>query len=379
MNACPVHTNVPDSMRLYREGKTAEAAKALFENNPFSAITCQVCDWALFCYGHCVLNAKKVPVRWYEIEQEISMPYILGDAHVELPAQETGKKAAIVGAGPAGVAAAIWLRQKGVAVDLYDSFPLVGGVLRYGIPDFRLDKKYVDAYERILDEIGVVFHGGVQIGKDITVKALKDSHDAVLMAAGAWVAKEMRIPGEDNPHVIHALEFLKEPEKYNLGNKVLVVGGGNVAMDACRTAVRRGCDTTVVYRKTYENMPANKLEVKESQEEGVKYEVFTVPVEVKTSGSRTYAIVRKCENYTREDGSLATRILDGTDFEMDFDTMIVAVSEGVDKDLMEGAYPDGLEGVFTAGDYNYGPKTVVEAVQSAKEQVEVISSFLGLA
>lgn len=379
MNACPVHTNVPDSMRLYREGKTAEAAKALFENNPFSAITCQVCDWALFCYGHCVLNAKKVPVRWYEIEQEISMPYILGDAHVELPAQETGKKAAIVGAGPAGVAAAIWLRQKGVAVDLYDSFPRVGGVLRYGIPDFRLDKKYVDAYERILDEIGVVFHGGVQIGKDITVKALKDSHDAVLMAAGAWVAKEMRIPGEDNPHVIHALEFLKEPEKYNLGNKVLVVGGGNVAMDACRTAVRRGCDTTVVYRKTYENMPANKLEVKESREEGVKYEVFTVPVEVKTSGSRTYAIVRKCENYTREDGSLATRILDGTDFEMDFDTMIVAVSEGVDKDLMEGAYPDGLEGVFTAGDYNYGPKTVVEAVQSAKEQVEVISSFLGLA
>lgn len=366
-------------MRLYREGKTAEAAKALFENNPFSAITCQVCDWALFCYGHCVLNAKKVPVRWYEIEQEISMPYILGDAHVELPAQETGKKAAIVGAGPAGVAAAIWLRQKGVAVDLYDSFPRVGGVLRYGIPDFRLDKKYVDAYERILDEIGVVFHGGVQIGKDITVKALKDSHDAVLMAAGAWVAKEMRIPGEDNPHVIHALEFLKEPEKYNLGNKVLVVGGGNVAMDACRTAVRRGCDTTVVYRKTYENMPANKLEVKESQEEGVKYEVFTVPVEVKTSGSRTYAIVRKCENYTREDGSLATRILDGTDFEMDFDTMIVAVSEGVDKDLMEGAYPDGLEGVFTAGDYNYGPKTVVEAVQSAKEQVEAISSFLGLA
>ena len=379
MNACPVHTNVPDSMRLYREGKTAEAAKALFENNPFSAITCQVCDWALFCYGHCVLNAKKVPVRWYEIEQEISMPYILGDAHVELPAQETGKKAAIVGAGPAGVAAAIWLRQKGVAVDLYDSFPRVGGVLRYGIPDFRLDKKYVDAYERILDEIGVVFHGGVQIGKDITVKALKDSHDAVLMAAGACVAKEMRIPGEDNPHVIHALEFLKEPEKYNLGNKVLVVGGGNVAMDACRTAVRRGCDTTVVYRKTYENMPANKLEVKESREEGVKYEVFTVPVEVKTSGSRTYAIVRKCENYTREDGSLATRILDGTDFEMDFDTMIVAVSEGVDKDLMEGAYPDGLEGVFTAGDYNYGPKTVVEAVQSAKEQVEAISSFLGLA
>ena len=378
MNACPVHTNVPAAMKLYREGNVAEAAKLLFENNPFSAITCQVCDWALFCYGHCVLGIKQTPVRWYEIEQEISMPYILGDAHVDMPVADCGKKVAIVGAGPAGIAAAIWLRQKGVAVDLYDAFPRVGGVLRYGIPDFRLDKKYVDAYERILEEIGVKFHGGVAIGKDLTVKALRDSHDAVLMAAGAWVAKEMRIPGEDNPHVIHALEFLKEPENFDLGNKVLVIGGGNVAMDACRTAVRRGCDTTVVYRKTFENMPANKLEVKESQEEGVKYNVFTVPVEVKTEGSRTYAIVRKCENYTREDGSLATRILDGTDSEMEFDTMIVAVSEGVDKDLMEGAYPDGLQGVFTAGDYNYGPKTVVEAVESARNQVAAISEYLQL-
>lgn len=304
------------------------------------------------------------------------MPYILGDAHVQVPAQDCGKKVAIVGAGPAGIAAAIWLRQKGVAIDLYDSFPRIGGVLRYGIPDFRLDKKYVDAYERILKEINVNFIGGVTLGKDMTVKSLQDSHDAVLLAAGAWVAKEMRIPGEDNPHVLHALEFLKDTSKFQLGKKVIVVGGGNVAMDACRTAIRMGCDTTVVYRKTFENMPANKLEVKEAQEEGVKFNVFSVPVEVKTEGSRTYAIVRKCENYTREDGSIATRILDGTDYEIDFDSMIVAVSEGVDKALAEGASPEGL---FSAGDYNYGPKTVVEAVQSAKEQVAEISSFLGLA
>lgn len=376
MGACPVHTDVPSAMKLYREGQVAEAARILFDNNPFSAITCQVCDWALFCYGHCVLNAKKVPVKWYEIEQEISMPYILGDAHVQVPAQDCGKKVAIVGAGPAGIAAAIWLRQKGVAIDLYDSFPRIGGVLRYGIPDFRLDKKYVDAYERILKEINVNFIGGVTLGKDMTVKSLQDSHDAVLLAAGAWVAKEMRIPGEDNPHVLHALEFLKDTSKFQLGKKVIVVGGGNVAMDACRTAIRMGCDTTVVYRKTFENMPANKLEVKEAQEEGVKFNVFSVPVEVKTEGSRTYAIVRKCENYTREDGSIATRILDGTDYEIDFDSMIVAVSEGVDKALAESASPEGL---FSAGDYNYGPKTVVEAVQSAKEQVAEISSFLGLA
>lgn len=145
-------------------------------------------------------------------------------------------------------------------------------------------------------------------------------------------------------------------------------------MDACRTSVRKGCDTTVVYRKTFENMPAGSIEIREAQEEGVKFDVFKVPVEVRTDGSRTYAIVRDCENYTREDGSLATRILDGTDAEMDFDTMIVAVSESADKSLMEGA----PEGVFTAGDYAYGPKTVVAAVQSAKEVSAEILSYLGL-
>lgn len=378
MNACPVQTDVPAAMRLYREGRSSEAAELLFGNNPFSAITCQVCDWALFCYGHCILNAKKMPIRWYEVEQELSMRYILGEARVEPKATDSGKSVAIVGAGPAGIAAALWLRKEGVSVDLYDIFPKIGGVLRYGIPDFRLDKKYVDAYERILSEAGVTFYGGIKIGKDISLKSLRDSHDAVLMAAGAWVAKKMRIDGEDNPRVLHALEYLKEPQNFQLSGKVLVVGGGNVAMDACRTAVRQGCDTTVVYRKTFANMPANKLEVKEAQEDGVNFEVFTVPVEVRSSGERTYAIVRKCENYTREDGSLATRIIDGTDYEMDFDYMIVAVSEGVDKYLMEGAYPDGIEGVFTAGDYSYGPKTVVEAVQSAKEQTAAILNYLGL-
>lgn len=376
MGACPVHTDVPEIMKLYRDGDTARAAELLFRNNPFSAITSQVCDWSLFCFGHCILNAKGVPVHWYQIEQELSMPYLTGDAHVEIPEQETGKSVAIVGAGPAGITAALELRRQGVKVDLYDSFPRIGGVLRYGIPPFRLDRKYVDAYERILSEAGVNFTGSCSLGKDITIEDLKSTHDAVLLAAGAWIARQMRIPGEDNPHVIHALDFLKDTTEFSLGKKVLVIGGGNVAMDACRTAVRMGCDTTVVYRKTFENMPANKLEVEEAKADGVKFDVFSVPVEVRAEGGQTYAIVRKCENYTREDGSLATRILDGTDYRMDFDTMIVAVSESADKALMGEAYPDGIPGVYTAGDYQYGPKTVVEAVQSAKEQVEkIIRSF----
>lgn len=372
--SCPVKTDVPSAMKLYREGRISEAGKLLFENNPLSAITSRVCDWPRMCYGHCILNAKKVPVKWYEIEQEISTEYLLNEVKLTSLSQSAGKKVAVVGAGPAGICAALWLAQKGVAVDMYDSFPRIGGVLRYGIPDFRLDKTLVDAYEKILTGLGVAFYGNKTLGKNISLKELKATHDAVLVAAGAWIAREMRIPGEDNPHVIHALDFLTEADKAILGKKVLVIGGGNVAMDACRTAVRMGCDTTVVYRKTFENMPAGSIEVKEAMEEGVKFDVFKVPVEVRTEGERTYAIVRDCENYTREDGSLATRILEGTDTELDFDTMIVAVSESADKSLVE----DAPKGVFCAGDYAYGPKTVVAAVQSAKEVTADILSYIGL-
>ncbi len=374
--ACPVHTDVPAAMRLYREGRQEEAARLLFENNPFSAITSQVCDWSKFCYGHCVLNAKKMPVKWYEIEQEISMEYLL-HAHVYVPQERTGKTVGIVGAGPAGITAAIQIRKAGHDVVLYDAFDKVGGVLRYVIPEFRLDKRYVDAYGRILEEIGVRFEGGKTLGKDLAIEALRERHDAVLVAAGAWKPRRLDIPGENLPGVIHALEFLKEPEKFELGYRVLVIGGGNVAMDACRTAIRRGCDTTVVYRKTFENMPANQMEVKEAINDGVKFILFQVPVEVKTDGKKTWTVVRACENYTKEDGRIATRMLDGTDSDMEFDSMIVAISENVDKSLLGGTDPDAMPDVFLAGDYAYGPQTVVEAVQSAKDCAARILDYIG--
>ena len=176
--------------------------------------------------------------------------------------------------------------------------------------------------------------------------------------------------------MLHALEFLKEPSAYELGKNVIVIGGGNVAMDACRTAIRRGCDTTVVYRKTFENMPANHLEVEEAQAEGVKFRVFEVPVEVRKDGDRVYAILRNCENYETEDGKINTRVIEGTDHELDFDTMIVAVSEKADKSILDGYDHDENPDIFKAGDYFYGPRTVVEAVQSAKLAVADMISYL---
>lgn len=386
--ACPVHTPVPECMALYREGKLEEAGRILFENNPLSAVTSQVCDWKQFCLGHCVLNIKQVPVRWYEIEQEISGAYLLSGASLERKSTALeGRRIALVGAGPVGIAAAVWLYQAGADVSLYDANPRVGGVLRYGIPEFRLAKKWCDAYEKLLADAGIAFHGGVLVGRDVKLSALSASFDAVLLGAGAEIPARLGIPGEER--AVQALPFLKNPEAFDLGRKVIVIGGGNVAMDACRTAVRQGCETWVYYRKTYENMPANPAEVIEAKADGVQFKVFQAPVEVQEGG----VVFRDCENVQPEDGGrVVTRIIDGTDHFVACDTLLVAISEKPDFGFLvgtgavldqwgwpvlgEGQQVEGLTNVWVAGDFCSGPRTVVEAVASARTAVDSILARL---
>jgi glutamate synthase (NADPH/NADH) small chain len=368
-------------MALYREGKLSEAGELLFENNPLSAVTSQVCDWKQFCLGHCVLNVKQVPVRWHEIEEEISGAYLLGGVSLQRKSQElSGRRIALVGAGPVGIAAAVWLYEAGADVTLYDANLRMGGVLRYGIPPFRLDRKYCDAYEKLLTDAGISFHGGVEVGKDVKLSALSASYDAVLVGAGAEKPATLGIPGEER--AVQALPFLKNPDAFTLGRKVIVIGGGNVAMDACRTAVRQGCETWVYYRKTFENMPANPEEVKEAKADGVQFKVFQAPVEVQDGG----VVFRDCENVQPEDGGrVVTRIIDGTDHFVACDTLLVAISErpefglfagtGAVLDqwgwpvLAEGQRVTGLLNVWVAGDFCSGPRTVVEAVESARKAV----------
>ena len=385
--ACAVKTDVPSAMRLYRNGSNDEAAAVLFNNNPFSAITSLVCDWQKNCLGHCVLNARKEPVRWHEVEEELSCGYLF-HVHPET-APSNGKSAAVIGGGPAGITAALELRKKGVAVTIYDRNLKPGGVLRYGIPAFRLDRKYIEQYDRLLDEAGVEFRGGTDIGGDITLESLRERFDAVLITAGASIPRKLDIPGEENQDIIYALDYLKDPGAYSLGKKVLVIGGGNVTMDACRTARRLGHDTHVYYRKSFENMPANSLEVRDAVEEGVEFHLFEVPVAIR--GHK--AVMRRCENVTKPDGRISTRMLDGTDHEVDFDSMLVAISAsvdynvfgGIDKIQNEDGRPvtdefqqTGIPGVFLAGDFILGPATVVEAVASAKTAVAGIEKYLGI-
>lgn len=383
--ACPVSTDVPAAMLLYREGKTEEAAKLLFDNNPMTGITCQVCDWKKTCYGSCVLNARKMPIRWYEVEQEISMEY-LRRVIIDVP-EENGRQVAIVGAGPAGISAAVKLREKGFGVTIYDNHERIGGVLRYGIPPFRFSHGYVDAFERILNQAGVEFIGNFMIGRDLTISALKEKYDTVLVAGGAWKPRKLDIPGEEDERVIYAMEYLMSPDSWNIRGKVIVVGGGNVTMDASRTAIRQGCDTTVYYRKSFENMPANINEVEDAKTDGVKFVLFEVPVAIRKEGNKRFATMRQCENVFDEKGRVRTRMIEGTDQEVEFDYMIVAISENVDYSLFGENMPQtdnygypvvnenfetSMDGVFLCGDFLTGPTMVVSAVQSAKGAVEGI-------
>lgn len=376
LQGCPVHTPVPEAMALYREGRLDEAGELLFENNPMSAITSLVCDWKQFCFGHCVLNVKQAPIHWYSVEQEISGRYLHKVVLQRRSSELSGKRIAVVGAGPAGIAAAVWLYEKGASIVLFDANERLGGVLRYGIPAFRLDKALVDEYERILDVPGIEFRFGSPAAP---VRELSASFDAVIVCAGAEKPATLHIPGEES--AIQALDFLKNPSGFEIGRKAIVIGGGNVAMDACRTAKRMGAETWVYYRKTFENMPANPLEVEEARSEGVKFAVFEAPVEVRPGG----VVFRKCENVVPEGGGrVVTRIIDGTDHFVECDSLITAISEKPEFGLLEGAefgedrWPivaesglvSGFENVYVAGDFRLGPKTVVEAVASARIVVD---------
>ena len=380
LQGCPVHTPVPECMLLYRQGKLDEAGAMLFRNNPLSAVTSLVCDWKQFCYGHCVLNVKQVPVRWYEIEQEISGEYLFKHQLQRRSTELEGKRIALVGAGPVGIAAAVWLYEAGADVTLIDANPRMGGVLRYGIPAFRLDKKYCDAFEAMFEKAGIAFKGSTEVGRDVTLAQLSVSYDAVLVGAGAEKPATLHIPGEEK--AVQALPFLKNPSAFELGRKVIVIGGGNVAMDACRTAVRQGAETWVYYRKTFENMPANPLEVEEAKADGVQFRVFQAPVELKEGG----VVFRDCENVQPEDGGrVVTRIIEGTDHFVACDTLLTAISEKPDFGLFqgtpavmnewgwpatsEGGQVEGMGNVWVAGDFILGPKTVVEAVASARTAV----------
>ena len=377
--ACPVHTPIGEVITMIQNNDEQHAKEVLFQNNPMSAVCAWICDHKGQCYGHCIRGIKSVSVPFFEAEKEYSGSY-LKELHLSAPALPK-KRAAVIGAGPAGITCAVLLTMNNIEVTMFESGPEIGGVLANGIPSFRLPKDLLKDYKRILDEAGVAIKYNVTVGKTVTVSKLKEDYDALFIMCGAPLPNTLRIPGENMGHVHYAIDYLKSPESYHLGHHVITLGAGNVAMDAARTLARTGHHSEIYYRKSFNEMKANVDEIEDTKKDGVTFTLFESPVEIKKDG----IVFCKSENVTDERGRIVTKILYGTEHFVPCDAVIVAVSQLVDSQIYNNTgielnkwnTPEtdefgrtNLPFVYAAGDGVTGPKTVAEAVQGAKLTVQ---------
>ncbi len=374
--ACPINTPIMTMIKMFLEGKIKEAGEMVYQNNPLSIICSLVCPHEKHCEGHCVLNRKHTPVNVGGIENYISTHYL---EHKEFKAPKSnGKYIAVIGSGPAGIALALFMSAKGYQVTIYEEKSHIGGVLRYGIPDFRLDKTILDKIEQNLLKLGVCIRKNILIGKNINLcDMFRDGFDAIFISTGVWRPKKIGLKGESLGNVHYAIDYLKSPSAYNLGKKVVVIGAGNVAMDVARTAIRNGADDVrVMYRKGEEDMSAQKYEIEHARVDGVKFELYKSPTEFTRQGVK----------YNKTD------VDDKSEYFIEADSVLIAISQTArdhivrnNKDLglnemgLLHADEDGRtqrEGVFASGDVVTGPRTVVEAVAFSKRVMNSIEEYL---
>ena len=384
---CPISTPIPEVIALYKEGKLKEAGEVLFKNNPLSLVCSIVCPHEDQCRGYCIKGIKDEPVRFHDIETEISTKYL-----EEMEIENTPKikdRVAIVGGGPAGITIAFILSQKGYKVTLFDAHEKIGGVLRYGIPEYRLPNKMIDKIEERLLDSGVVIRPNTLIGPVITIdKLFSDGYKSIFIGTGVWKPKTLNIKGETLGNVHYAIDYLKSPNVYRLGKRVAVIGAGNVAMDAARVAKRNGADEVyILYRKGEEDMPATGDEIREAKEDDIKFKHFVAPLEITEEGVK---LVRT-ENIKGEDGRVQTKILEDEEEFFECDSTIIAVSQAPKNNIV--SHTESLEtnkwgllvtdeqghttrdGVFGSGDVVTGAKTVVEAVANAKIVANAIEEY----
>lgn len=383
---CPIQTPIPEIIALYKAGNYEEAGKLLFENNPLSVVCALVCPHENQCEGNCIRGIKDEPIKFHEIEHELSSKY-LSQLQMEVPTQGHDR-IAIVGGGPAGITIAFILAQRGYRVTIFDAHDKIGGVLRYGIPEYRLPKELVDQIEDCLIAMGVKIRPNTLIGPVLTLdRLLEDSYKAIFIGTGVWNPKTLNIKGETLGNAHFAIDYLKSPSTYRLGKKVAVIGAGNVAMDAAKMAKQSGADVTVLYRKGFEQMTATTFEIEEAKEFGVNFHLFRAPLEITEEGIR----LAVTENQIDESGRIVTKILDGQEEFFDCDSVIIAVSQNPRNNIVSTAQDlqtnrfgllvtDELghttkEGVFASGDVVTGAKTVVAAVAKAKLVAESMHQY----
>jgi len=385
--ACPVNTEIPRIIKLYMDGRYLEAGEILFENNPMSAVCSLICPFEDQCMGSCIRGIKGEPIDFPKIENYISTKYL---EKVEfLKGKNKNKKVAIVGSGPAGLTLAFILAKKGYGITIFEGHEKIGGVLRYGVPNFRLSNDILGLMEKKLIKLGVKFRFNEIIGNTTTVDdLLKDSYDAVFIGSGVWNARKLNIKGETLGHVSYAINYLKSPDSFNFGKKVIIIGAGNVAMDVARTAKRDGKEAIIVYRRSLEDSPATKLEIKEALEDGIEVLEFNSPVRIVEEG----IYLEKTKYELDEDGNKKLVVIPNSEYLYEADGIVIAISQ-TPRDTIVSKTKEievnergtivtdsnghtTYKGVFSSGDVVTGAKTVVAAVKSTKIVANAIEEYL---
>ena len=373
---CPVKTPIADMIRLFLEGNIKEAGEKVFNNNPLSIICSLVCPHEKHCEGHCVLNKKLTPVNVGGIENYISTYYI-NYREFEKPIQN-GRNIAIIGSGPAGISLAMIMALKGYNVTMYEGNEKIGGVLRFGIPDFRLDKTILDKIEETLVKIGVKIRKNIMIGKNITIDDLqRDGFDAIFIGTGVWAPRKLGIKGESLGNVHFAIDYLKTPKAYDLGKKVVIIGAGNVAMDVARTVIRNGArDVSIMYRKGEADMPAEKIEIAHAKIDGVKFNLHRLPLELTEKGIRYMTTNQEIdrESFEEADSILIAISQTARDLIVKNNTGLNVSETGLLQSDENGV--TSRRGVFASGDVVTGARTVVEAVAFSKRVAVSIEEFI---
>ena len=335
MTGCPLQNNIPDFIKYIKEEKYEEAFRVLSDTTIFEVICGRICPQKSQCEGSCVRGIKGDSVNIGELET------FVGDYAIEkintrvIESKDDSKRIAIIGSGPSGLAALYYLSTRGYKVDIYEKHSKLGGLLRHGIPEFRLEKRILDKWlEKYILNENVTAFTNVELGKDIFIEDMKKEYDAIILAIGSNVSSKMNIPGEDKEFVLGGNELLEYRNMPDFKEKkVVVIGGGNVAMDTSRTIKRLGAkEVKIVYRRSEKQMPAEKKEIEDAKKEGIEFLFLTNMIEVfdgKIECIKTELI--KKEGESRE----YPINIEGSNFFIDTDFVVLAVGSTVDKDIID--------------------------------------------
>ena len=384
---CPIHTNIPEVIRLLKANQMDDAGRMLFENNPLTTVCSLVCNHENQCEGHCIRNRMPShdPVHFSIIEDYISTTY--ANKMTAGPAPKNGMKAAVVGSGPAGLTIAVLLARWGYDVTIFDARDKIGGVMRYGIPNYRLPDSVLDDFQyRHLELKGIHVRPNTTIGKTITIDDLfRDGYKSVFIGAGLWKANAMHIKGESLGNVAFGIDYLANSKAFRLGDDIAVIGVGNSAMDCARTAIRNGARHVTCYARRDEScISASEYEVSYAKLEGVGFRFCKAPVEIRENG----LICR--DTVKGEDGKFTQ--VEGSETFYPHTGVIVSVSQGSESNLVKTTTgietnqkglltvsEDGSttrEGVFAGGDAVTGQKFAIDAIAAGKEGAISLHRFV---